>query len=188
MFRSAIRLASGLAYGFATGLGLAGATGPANATLIGVDIPAITSNGNNDNVGLTVAYLRTFFKNSNIVYLGTIDGPGSDAPNPPAGESIIGSSGGLSGTWESNLDSVFAFDVKAGNDNVLESVVPPALSGTWSTSDITNNAGQHPGEAHIDFFGDPPAPAIPEPTSLTLLGAALAGLGMLLRREPGGPS
>jgi len=82
MFRSDIRLTSGLACGFAVGLGLAGATGPANATLIGVDIPAITSAGksNNDDVGLTVAYLQTFFSNPNIFYLGTIDGPGNDAP------------------------------------------------------------------------------------------------------------
>ena len=184
MFRSDIRLTSGLAYGFAVGLGLAEATGPANATLIGVDIPAITSSGGNDDVGLTVAYLQKYFNNPNIVYLGTIDGPGKDAPNPPPGESITGSSGGPSGTWKSNLDLVFAFDVKAGNDNALESVIPPALSGTWSTSDITN----HPDEGHIDFFGDPASQDIPEPTSLTLLGAALAGLGMLLRRQPGGPS
>src|SRR5271165_2536659 len=122
MFRRGIRFASGVVYGFATGLGLAGATGPANATLIGVDIPAITSEGNNDDVGLTVAYLRTFLNNPNIVYLGTIDGPGKDAPNPPPGESITGSSGGPSGTWKSNLDLVFAFDVKAGSDNALESV------------------------------------------------------------------
>lgn len=184
MLLSDIRFTSGLAYGFVVGLGLAGASGPADATLIGVNIPAITSNGNNDDVGLTVSYLRTFFNNPSIVYLGTIDGPGNNAPNPPAGESITGSSGGLDGTWKSNLDLVFAFDVKTGNDNALESVIPPALSGTWGTSDITNKGGQHPAEAHIDFFGDPPG--IPEPSSLTLLGAALAGLGIVLRRRQGG--
>ena len=182
MFRSDIRFAPGLVYGFVVGLGLAGAAGHANATLIGVDIPAITSHDNSDDVGLTVSYLRTFFNNPSIVYLGTIDGPGNDAPSPPPGESITGRSGGSSGTWQSNLDLVFAYDVKAGNDNALESVAPPALSGTWSTSDITH----HPDEGHIDFFGDPAAAQdIPEPASLTLLGAALAGLGMLLRR-PGG--
>jgi hypothetical protein len=187
VFRSGLKFVSGLACGFAVGLGLAGAIGPANATLIGVDIPTITSagNSNNDNVGLTITYLRTYFSNPNIVYLGTIDGPGNNAPTPPAGESITGSSGGLSGTWTSNLDLVFAFDVKAANDNALESVVPPALSGTWSTSDITNNGGQQPDESHIDFFGVPAqGPSdVPEPTSLTLLGTSLLAFWVLSRRR-----
>jgi hypothetical protein len=162
----------------------------ADAGLIGVDISTITSAGksNNDDVGLTVTYLRTYFDNPNIIYLGTYDGPGNDAPSPPAGEiiSVTSANGGLNGTWSSNEDLVYAFDVKAANDNALESVVPPALSGTWSTSDITNNGGQHPDVSHIDFFGAPvavPAPVIGRglPSLLAvagmLFGAKLWGLG-----------
>jgi hypothetical protein len=166
---------------------LVGMYGVADASLIGVDISTITSagNSNNDDVGLTVTYLRTYLDNPNIVYLGTYEGPGNDAPNAPAGEiiTVTSANGGLNGTWSSNKDLVYAFDVKAANDNALESVVPPALSGTWSTSDITNNGGQQPDVSHIDFFGAVPAPVIGRglPSLLAvagmLFGARLWGLG-----------
>jgi len=167
----------------ATALGLCGV---ARADLIGVDIPSITSAGksNNDDVGLTVAYLRTYFNNPSIIYLGTFDGPGNDAPSPPAGEIISVSSlnGGLNGTWSSNLDLVYAFDVKAANDNALEGVAPPALSGTWSTSDVVNNGGQHPDVSHIDFFGIVavvPAPLVGHGLpALIAIGVLLAGFGL----------
>lgn len=169
---------------------LVGMCSVAEAGLIGVDISAITSAGksNNDDVGLTLTYLRTYFDSPNIIYLGTYDGPGNDAPNPPVGEiiSITSANGGLNGTWSSNDDLVYAFDVKAANDNALESVVPPALSGIWNTSDIINNGGQHPDVSHIDFFGAPvaaPASVIGRglPSLLAvagmLFGAKLWGLG-----------
>lgn len=161
----------------------------AAATLIGVDISAITSAGksNNDDVGLTVTYLRTLFDNQNIVYLGTIDGPGNDAPSTPAGETISGTTFGLSGTWSSDSYLAYAFDVKAANDNALESVLPPALSGTWSTSDITNNGGQQPDVSHIDFFGalaPVPAPLIGSrlPTLFAVSGLLL-GARLLQRKK-----
>ena len=184
----------------ATGGGIGSAQAASSGTLLGVDIGAITSagNSNSDNVGLTISYLDTYFMVSNIAFLGTIGGPGNNAPAAPSNETITGTISGqnTSGTFSASPYPVVAYDVKAGNDNALYSTgLAGILSGTADTSAITVGNGNNPTFSHVDFFGcvggcttssgsNPGGGTpIPEPASIALLGAGLISLGLARRRE-----
>lgn len=164
------------------GVAMAALSGAAHASwvqsLYTIDTGNPSAGSSNDSVAAITAYLKTI--NSNIVYLGDYLGAGANPGATPGGETITGTSqnGGLSGTWTSSSYLVDFFVVKAGPHDVLYSADTPSLTGSWSTADISVGSGQQPQLSHMDLWGIAATP-VPEPASLSILGAALAILGVV---------
>lgn len=153
-------------------------------TLVGVDIPSTTSAGksHNDDVGLTIAYLDTLFGRKDISYIGTLNGPGNNAPLLPLGQSISGSINGTTATYSSSHYDILAYDVKASNQNALYQIMPGVLSGSLDSSGILNHGGQIPAISHADFFGVA-AGGVPEPATWAMMLLGFGGIGFSLRRR-----
>lgn len=153
-------------------------------TLVGIDIPSTTSAGksHNDDVGLTVAYLDTLFGRSDISYIGTLSGPGNNAPALPLGQSISGSIIDTTATYSSSHYKILAYDVKASNHNALYEVVPGVMSGSLDSSAILNHGREIPAISHADFFGFS-AGGVPEPATWAMMLLGFGAVGFSLRRR-----
>lgn len=72
-----------------------------------------------------------------------------------------------------------------GEDVPFDYVTPYNFTGTWKTTDFTNQNGNLQGLSHLEIWArDPDATqGIPEPVSLALFGLGLVGLGLSRRKN-----
>jgi hypothetical protein len=96
---------------------------------------------------------------------------------------------GSSGTWVSDpiSNTIEFYAVKAGHYFALYYVNPADSAGSWSTFDIWSIGAPGTGGAGLEishFIGYNPSSApVPEPGTIILLGAGIAGLGLYGRRR-----
>jgi len=154
-------------------------------------------------------FLDSYYATSGVTYLGRLDSSSGDFTSSPLsglGATLAGTGlGSTSGTWTltENLNlgaawNVLAIEINAGSHGLLYDENPVGLltsacntlgttytcTGNWDTSDILVGKGNHPELSHIDLYGsDPPRPdSVPEPSTLALFGAGLAGVFAMRRR------
>lgn len=143
-------------------------------------------NLSNSTIATDVEQFLTAEGFDNVLYLGRQNGTGLID-----GDSITTSSsdGGFTGTWTlspgttGDVGSFVAIHAGDGKFEQIFQIDDPGLSGTWSTFN------SH-GLSEFDLFGTPappssddPPPSVPEPLTLSLFGAGLAGTLVARRRK-----
>ena len=87
-----------------------------------------------------------------------------------------------SGTWSSLSYYIDFVVVKAGKEYLIQDYLNlpgggSATSGMWSTFGLENNNGNQLAISHVTFYAKTDGlSAIPEPSTMLLLGSGLAGL------------
>jgi hypothetical protein len=120
---------------------------------------------------------------------------GSEGINGPL--TVTWHEGYESGEWTYNDPSheygLGFYAVKGSTEFALYFVDPSETQGKWTTRHLLTNGGTVPEISHFVGVptggsggdGAPNPPAVPEPTTLLLLGAGLLGLGFVGRRRSG---
>lgn len=138
-----------------------------------------TPNQSNDSIATLVTdYLALL--GDNVTYLGRQDGSGL-ASGIVSVTTTPWRAADLSGTWNLNpgltgfVGSFVAIHAGGGQTDGLFLINSPGTSGTWATE---NGHGL----SNFDLFGTRPIIPVPEPASMTLLGAGLVGWGLARRK------
>ncbi len=86
------------------------------------------------------------------------------------------------GTWSSDVAVQF-YTVKGADEWALYWLdLDGLMSGNWSTQHILNNGKQQPSISHLTVWNSTTTP-VPEPTTLLLFGAGIAGLALYRRKR-----
>lgn len=123
---------------------------------------------------------------------------GSGTEVAGVGFNVKSSNGGLSGTWTFNpgstgtVPTVIVMHAGGGQHDVIYAINSPGLSGIWDTSENINGGGNQAALSNFDVFGGTgpgveggclPHIPCPEPFTLSLFGAGLAGMVTMRRRR-----
>jgi hypothetical protein len=101
------------------------------------------------------------------------------------GLSVTTTNGAQSGSWTvtSDLSSLYnniAVVLKGGPNWVAYLYDPAINGGDWTTAGLINGGGRQPDLSHLSLYA---RAAVPEPTTMLLLGAGLVGLAGFGRKK-----
>lgn len=124
-------------------------------------------------------------------YFGRTGGTGTGSGGSVSGASFSTTStnGGLAGTWALNPGSTgttpgyISLHAGGGQHDVLLEIISGLDTGPWDTSENINGGGNSAAISNFDLFSGGSPTSVPEPTSLLLLGTAIAALHLLRRRS-----
>jgi len=165
---------------------------PASATIAHTTGPLAGAPGQNSNNDV-VAFLNAYLHVSDVIYVGKLEGNGTveNLNSILANEGVTLSGTGLTGkfgTWTFNQGTstyeIIAIQVAGGSHAATYLLTPPALTGDWNTLDILAGASSnHPDLSHLEFYARKITTRAPEPASLLLFGAGLAGIRLRSRKR-----
>lgn len=165
---------------------LAGVT-PASATIAGMTYTGLNYSspfGAAHKADVTEA-INDYLGVTDVVYLGRLDKSGFDASSALIGTGANMTGGGLltkTGDWTftqgSTTYQIIALEVSTSGKSKVYELTDPALNGIWNTSDLSNK-----NLSHLDFFARAVTVTTPEPATLLLFGAGLAGVALRRRKR-----